>query len=149
MKEKDLGEALLRGEHPVEISELTRNVLKRDRRRIWIVATLCVFAWLFVVLLPWSTILPSLRMFRDATQSIVNPPPGSTISPEQRQQTLILARTIKGATIATFSASVMLLIAVVCTLALITVSRRATLRQLNARLADISDQLRALAAKNP
>src|SRR5689334_13839359 len=131
MKEKDLGEALLRGEHPVEISELTRNVLKRDRRRIGIVATLCVFAWLFVVLLPWSTILPSLRMFNDATRplvndlgpkSIVSPPPGSTISPEQRQQTLILARTIKGAVIATFSASVMLLIAVVCTLALITVS---------------------------
>jgi hypothetical protein len=149
MKEKDLGEALLRGEHPVEISELTRSVLKRDRRRVWIVAIVCVFAWLMVVLLPWSTLLPALAMFKQATHSIVNPPPGSTISAEQREQTLLLAKTIKGAIVATFSASVMLLIAVVCTLALITVSRRATLRQVNARLADISDQLKALAAKKP
>jgi hypothetical protein len=147
MKEKDLGEALLRGEHPVEVAALTRNVLKRDRRRIWIVAILCGFAWLMVVLLPWSTLLPALAMFKQATQSVVNPPPGSAISPEQREQTLILAKMIKGAMVATFSASVMLLVAVVCTFALITVSRRATLRQVNARLADISDQLKALAAK--
>jgi hypothetical protein len=37
--------------------------------------------------------------------------------------------------------------AAVCTVSLIVASRRATLRQVNARLAEISEQLKALAPK--
>ena len=145
MNEKDLGRALLAGEHPVNIDALTRNVLKRDRRRIWIIAVVCVLAWMFVVLLPWETVLPSLAKFKQLTSSITNPPPGSTVSPEQRQQTMLLALTIKGAVIAMFQGSVALIVAVVCTVAFIVVSRRATLRQVNVRLGEISDQLKLLA----
>ncbi len=147
MNEKDLGKALLAGEHPVNIDELTRNVLKRDRRRIWIVAVLCVLAWLFVVLLPWSTVLPSMARFKRETISILTPPPGTTVSPEKLEQTRLVALTLKAGLVAMFFGSVALMIAVAFTVALITVSRRATLRQLNVRLGQISDQLKVLAER--
>jgi ABC-type Fe3+ transport system permease subunit len=147
MQEKDLGKALLRGEHPVDVSELTRNLLKRDRWRIWITGILCVIAWIFVVLLPWSTLLPGLARFKQLVLTAQNPAPGSTLTAEQLAQTLQLALIVKTAMLSMFMGSIALLVAVACTMLLITVSRRATLRQVNARLGEISDQLKLLAAK--
>jgi hypothetical protein len=142
MSEKDFGKALLRGEHPIDVSALTHGVIRRDRRRMWILGTLCVIAWMLVVMLPWATILPMLAKVMEhfgATEG-----GGATTQPHQAS-TLELMQIVKGGTIATFIGSIAsMFMAAVCTVSLIILSRRATLRQVNARLAEISDQLKAM-----
>jgi hypothetical protein len=65
-----------------------------------------------------------------------------------QEQSLFMLQVVKQGTIITFVDSIAcILLAAVCTVALIVSSRRATLRQVNARLAEISDQLKALAKK--
>lgn len=144
MTERDFGRALLHGEHPIDVEQLTRRVLRRDRRRIWILGTFCVIAWMLVVMLPWSTVLPMMAKISEqlaVTDQAVN-------EPMTAAQKLELAQVVKVGTMATFLGSLLsMLMASICTVGLNMLSRRATLRQVNARLAEISDQLRAMAAK--
>jgi ABC-type Fe3+ transport system permease subunit len=142
MTERDFGRALLHGEHPVNVEQLTRRVLRRDRRRMWFLATLCVVAWMLVVMLPWSTVLPMMTKIGEHLRSI---DPATPMTQADRAE---LAKAVRVGTIATFICSLAsMLMAAVCTVGLIILSRRATLRQVNARLAEISDQLRAMAMK--
>jgi hypothetical protein len=145
MTEKDFGDALLRGQDPIDLQALTTAVLRRDRRRMWILATLCIIAWMLVVMLPWSTILPMLaRVVRLQAEIDRNSAPQT---PQQREQALLVLQSIKAGTIATFVGSVSsMFLAATCTVLLIILSRRATLRQINARLAEIAAQLKTIAA---
>ena len=53
MNEKYLGDALLRGEDPIDLNWRGRVARWRcDRRRMWILGILCVIAWMLVVMLP-------------------------------------------------------------------------------------------------
>ena len=52
MNEKELGNAMLHGEGKIDSQALTERVLRRDRRRIWILGILCVVAWMMVVMFP-------------------------------------------------------------------------------------------------
>jgi hypothetical protein len=147
MSENDFSKALLRGEHPIDVNELTRRVLRRDRRRMWELGILCVLAWVATVMVPWATIMPMLA-------KIVQYVHGDNIAPgpapmTREEQSVFMLQLVKNATIITFVNSIAcILLAAVCTVALIVSSRRATLRQVNARLAEISDQLRVLASKS-
>jgi len=145
MTEKDFGDALLRGQDPIDLQALTTAVLRRDRRRMWILATVCIIAWMLVVMLPWSTILPMLgKVVRLQAEIDRNFAPQS---PQKQEQSLLVLQSIKVGTIATFVCSVSsMFVAATCTVLLIILSRRATLRQINARLAEISAQLKAIAA---
>jgi hypothetical protein len=143
MTEKDFGDALLRGQDPIDLAALTTAVLKRDRRRMWMLGIVCIIAWMLVVMLPWSTILPMLarvvRLQAEIDRSTVQQ------SSQQREQSLVVLQAIKAGTIATFVGSVTsMFLAATCTVLLIVLSRRATLRQINARLAEISAQLKAM-----
>jgi ABC-type Fe3+ transport system permease subunit len=144
MNEKELGKALLGGEQSaLDVAALTQRVLMRDRRRVWILGIVCVIAWMAVVMLPWATILPMIAKI--AQTSLVPPADATAMGREER---LRLAIAIKEGIVATFLGSVAsMLVAALCTVCLIVVSRRATLRQVNARLAEISDQLKTLAVK--
>jgi len=144
MNEKYLGDALLRGEDPIDLNALTRRVLRRDRRRMWILGILCVIAWMLVVMLPWATTLPMLakvaetspEMNRQITLDHSSSPPAS----------ISLAEVIKKGTIATFLSSLAsMFVAAIFTVSFVTLSRRATLRQVNSRLMEISVQLQSLA----
>lgn len=144
MSERELGDALLGGEDPIDLPALTARVLRRDRRRIWILGLVCVIAWMLVVMLPWATVMPMMAKVSEHQENMIRLVPAS--APTDRAQSIELLQIVKKGTMATFFGSILsMFVAAVCTVLLIVLSRRATLRQLSARLAEISAQLRAQA----
>jgi len=130
-------------QNSIDPHAMAQRVIRRDRWRMIALGTACVIAWMLVVMMPWATILPMLAKIVEHQLDI-----GSGLSQEQRDQTIQLARIVKVGTVATFIGSVgSMFIAAICTIALITFSRRSTLRQVNARLAEISHQLKALSER--
>lgn len=148
MNEKHLGDALLQGDDPIDLHALTQAVLRRDRRRIWFLGIACVVAWMAVVMLPWATILPLVA--KVARQQMETNRAVSGETAQQRERASVeLAKAIEFGTMASFLSSVIcMFVAAVCTVLLIVLSRRATLRQVNVRLAEISAQLRIHAAQS-
>ncbi len=143
MSNDDFSKALLRGEDPIDVAALTQGVLRRDRRRIWLSGLACIIAWMAVVMLPWSTVLPMLAKVVER-QVAFNEASGL---PEPRQASIEMLQAVKTGVVATFALSVgTMFLAATLTVWFVAVSRRATLRQLNARLADISAQLKLIAA---
>jgi ABC-type uncharacterized transport system permease subunit len=138
MSEKDLSRALLRGEGNVDIQAMTQHILQRDRRRIWILGVICVIAWMAVVMLPWATVLPMVaRLSREA---MAIPTTAPALSPKHAA---MMQRILKEGTLATFFGSLAsMFVAAICTVSFIILSRRATLRQVNARLSEIAAQLK-------
>ena len=150
MNEKELGRALLAGEgtRDIDVTELTRRVLRRDRRRVWVLGTLCVVAWMLVVMLPWSTVLPMLAKVVEHFAQTDGAATTTAPATADHERMIELMRIVKTGTIATFAGSIAaMFMAAVCTVALVVTSRRATLRQVNARLAEISEQLKLLARR--
>lgn len=148
MNEKDLSRALLHHEPLPDIAALTQQVIRRDRRRVLLAAVGCVAAWMLVVMLPWATVLPLVARI---TQSVTAPDAGlPTSGPatlDHHRELMDLASSIQWATMATFFASIAsMLLAAVCTVAFIFLSRRATLRQVNAQLSSISASLKAMSS---
>jgi hypothetical protein len=147
MNEKELGRALLHGQTSIDVAELTRRVLRRDRQRLWLLGTLCVLAWMLVVMLPWATVLPMLdKVTRHLTEMNGNPVPAG--AEHLREQSALVLQVVHQGTLATFFGSVgTMFVAALSTVAFVMTSRRATLRQVNASLGLISDQLKAFASK--
>ena len=143
MTEKELGKALLNldaaaAPAALDPRQLTRNVLERDRRRIRLLAGLVVFFWTLAIAgLVWLICLyllyvdPRLRAYGAGRAHLEN---------DWNDWALVgdwAAKSILACLIA-------LLLAAVCTVLLILLSRRATLRQINASLLEISAQLKLL-----
>lgn len=144
MSDENLGKALIRGEAPIDLAALTRNVLRRDRRRMWFLGIACIVAWMLVVMLPWATILPMLARVLDHQAEMSRNGPPTTAG--QQEHWILMLQIVKQGTVATFFGSIAsMFVAAICTVSLIILSRRATLRQVNARLAEISAQLKTLA----
>lgn len=142
--ENEFGQALLRGEEPIDLAALTARVLRRDRRRIWLLGAASFISWMLVVMLPWATTMPMLAKVV-TYQEQISRPADSTAHPPPIQMRELL-QIIRRATVATFVGSVAsMFFAALSTVSLIIVSRRATLRQVNARLAEISIHLKKLA----
>lgn len=144
MSEQEFNKATPRAPEPMDFDSLTTRVLRRDRRHVWLLGIVCVVAWMAVVMLPWATLLPMLAKVAEHEASLSG---ASALTPaEQKVQSLLVLQALKAGTIATFLSSLgSMLVASLCTVLLILASRRATLRQVNARLAEISSQVRALA----
>jgi hypothetical protein len=144
MSESEFAKSLLCGEDPIDVPALTSRVLRRDRRRIWVLGTLCILAWMAVVMIPWALILPMMAKVVLYQKNL------DRGGPPNREQLMDMLRVLKAGTIATFLSSIgCMFVAAVCTVLLIVLSRRATLRQVNARLAEISAELRAQAGRMP
>jgi hypothetical protein len=147
MSDNYLGDALLRGQDPIDFRALTDHVLRRDRRRVWLVGAACVVAWMLVVMIPWSTVMPMLAKVVEHQAALNKAPAPGTTPQQQQEQTLQMLQIVKQGTIATFVGSLAsMFVAAVCTVSLVLLSRRATLRQVNARLADLSAELKAFKA---
>lgn len=139
MSENELSKALLRGQSMPDTAALTQRVIQRDRRRVMIAAVGCVIAWMLVVMLPWATVMP---LMAKVANDIANAPAAGPASMREHYET---AEAIRFGTMATFFGSIAsMLLAAICTVAFIALSRRTTLRQVNAQLSVISDQLRTL-----
>jgi hypothetical protein len=139
MSTNDLAKALLEldvglGPGAADPRRLTREILKRDRRRVRLLAGLTVLLWLaagaglaFLVLsLDWY-----IRAVRTASLMPGQPVTEGT-GPLHHSVPYVLGSIAA------------LLLAGFCTVALVLSSRRAALRQVNAGLLEISEQLKQL-----
>lgn len=143
MSEQNFGNSPRRQEGAIDVAALTAGVLKRDRRRVWFLGIFCIVAWMAVVMLSWATLLPMLAKVAEHEQTLSRQ---ATLTPaEQRVESLMVLQALKTGTVLTFLGSVgSMFVASLCTVLLILFSRGATLRQVNARLAEISSQIRAM-----
>src|SRR5262249_5201630 len=143
MTEKELGRALLNldltpAPAAPDPQQLTRKILDRDQRRIRLLAGLATLFWILtavgiVCLCPFYVIVvaPRLRAYQAGRAQLANDwNDWATVGDWAAYW--ILACILS------------LLLAAVCTVLLILLSRRATLRQINASLAGISEQLKHL-----
>jgi hypothetical protein len=157
MTQKDLGEALLKlGVTELsglpDVREQTWTILERDRRRVRQLTLLTVGAWLlstvliFTVLVAFGFLFPRVAKLRmDVEQGRVTQAQRDDLRNEHDLGLM------KGTLLIAFSVA-SLTLAALCTVLLNLSTRRATLRQINASLLEISDQLKELrssAARSP
>lgn len=156
MNEKQLGDALLHFDATTDDGRslaspdprvLTANVLDRDRRRVrrlaaitalfWLLATAAVpvFFWLL-----WVFVHPKLERVAAniATQKDIPPPVLGNVVYQMGHVILLLGTILFTTTV------VASLLAGLSTLMLVFAARRATLRQINANLAQVAQDVRLL-----
>ena len=172
MNEREFGDALLRldaaARPPADARALTDRILARDRRRVRVLIWLTVGSWLLsavlvvCLLVGFGLILPAMAKLRDESgQNRWKPgaaapaPPQEPVAaddkgqnrftPAQREQMQHdLEKAFKLSTVViTFTVGALSL-AGLCTLGLVLATRRATLRQVNANLVEITEQLKQL-----
>jgi hypothetical protein len=139
---QDMAAALLRqgSGGSVDTGPSTRKILQRDKRRVRLFAITAIVLWLVTVLLigllvfqlTWGA-FPELhgQMLRD------------TDSPAAHGLQIQFMAVEKGLAVMAISV-VALSLAALCTIVLVLLSRRATLRHVDAGLADIAEQLKQL-----
>jgi hypothetical protein len=143
MTEKELGRALLNldvAPPPAapDPRQLTRQILERDRRRIRLLAGLATLFWVLtaagiVCLCPFYVIVvaPRLRAYQAGRAQLANDWNDWALVGDWAAYWML-------------ACILSLLLAAICTVLLILLSRRATLRQINASLVEISEQLKQL-----
>jgi len=148
MNEKELGQALLKLDmSPAQAApdprELTRKILARDRRRVRRLTGLAALFWVLAVaglgLLIWQyfkSLAPRLGAYVEGRREFQ----------QDAAVWLLIGNASAGIILACIIA---LLLAAVCTVLLILASRRATLRQINANLVEICEQLKLLRQASP
>jgi uncharacterized membrane protein YbhN (UPF0104 family) len=149
MSEHELGKALLQLDATAlaavpEVHHLTWKVLERDRRRVRLLTGLTVLVWLLaaalilVVLVTFGLLFPQqAKLLHDIEAGQV------TAAQRDEIQHIHLVAFQMGTLVIAFSVAV-LAAAALCTVLLVFTSRRATLRQVNASLLEISEQLKQL-----
>lgn len=149
MSEKEVGDALLRVDAAglagvPDAQRQTWAVLERDRQRVRLLTWLAVIVWLSAGLLVFIGLVNFALVFPEQAKLVQDIEAG-TLTPAQRDETqrLILISFQKGTLVIAFSVAVMAA-AALCTVFLILATRRATVRQLNAGLTEIAEQLRHL-----
>ena len=147
MNEKELGRVLLKLDASnlagvPDAKQQTWRVLERDRRRVWWVTAMTLVTWLLgVALVIWvfvaaGFIMPKhAKLMMDIQQGKIEAPTRDHVAAFHQKFTMMMA-------LGTAGAVGVLAMAALCTLLLIRVSRQATLRQVNASLLTISEQLR-------
>jgi uncharacterized membrane protein YbhN (UPF0104 family) len=149
MTEKELGKALLQVDAlqlagTPDAMQQTVKVLERDRRRIRWLTRLTVGVWILAVLLILF-ILVSLGLLFPLQAKLREDPPDPRFTAAQREQAqkdVAIAFQVSGVFVV--YALGVLAIAMFGTVLLLFASRRATLRQVNASLVEISSQLKQL-----
>jgi heme exporter protein D len=143
MTEKELGRALLTldmAPSPAasDPRQLTRQILERDRRRIRLLAGLATLFWILtaagiVCLCPFYVLIvaPRLRAYEAGRAQLANDWNDWAMVGDWAAYWIL-------------ACIISLLLAAICTVLLILLSRRATLRQINANLVEISEQLKQM-----
>jgi len=153
MNEKELGEALLkwdaRGPLPeVDPHRLVASVLEKDRRRVRWLAAVAILLWTLAGLgIPVCSFLYLEYMFpmiNWVLKQVITRETDKT--PQELADTaqMLVHHTLKVGTVLVTGSVIALLAAAACTIWLVFAARRATLREVNANLAEISEQLRRL-----
>jgi hypothetical protein len=146
MNEKEMGDALLKfgSVGTIDTKLLTQRVLDRDHRRVRLLLGVTIFIWLIAGTLVLAGLVDYGFIFPQQAKLLQQIEAGS-ITPAQRDRTqvAILVGFQKGSLLVTFGVAKMCF-AALCTVILVVVSRRATLRQVNAGLVEVTEQLRLL-----
>jgi len=151
MSERELGRALL-GLDAANLAgvpdaqQQTWRVLERDRRRLRTLTAVTLVTWLvavglvLTVLIGMGLLLPKhAKLLMDVSAGTVPP---AVREAEQAAHTKAAAMLV----VAVTGAVGVLAVAALCTVLLVRASRQATLRQVNASLVAISEQLKQLRA---
>lgn len=155
MNQKELGKALLQldaGKVAAvpNATQLTQEILRRDKHRVRWLTGLTITTWIaagLMVLLVlgvfFFTVIPRVKTLTRDIQA-------GSLTPDQtvgilNTHTLVF---VKSSILIALSVLIMA-VAALFTVLLIFTSRRATLRQVTANLADISEQLKKLSAPSP
>ena len=134
MTESELAKALLEldtaeFENVTTTAELTRRVLQRDKRRVRITAWVTAICWIGALCAHyWSTLSLVFKHAEVLKGTAENVDP---LVADLVRVVFVAQASIEG-----------VIFALLCTLLLLVFSRRATLRQVNANLMEISTQLR-------
>jgi hypothetical protein len=148
MTEKELGEALLHldATSTPDPKALTASILKRDRRRVRVLTWLSVGSWLLAaalvlfILVMFGFLFPlQAKLQQEAKQ-----PTGRITAAERERLTHEAEVAFRmGSVLITLAVGVLSLAALSTTL-LVLASRRATLRQVNANLVEMTEQMKQL-----
>lgn len=149
MGEKELGRALL----ALDSAQLAGNpdarhqtwkILERDRRRVWWLTAITVALWASAILMvcamlvAFGLVFPLQAKLRDPTEL-------ARLAPEMQQDAQFKAQIAFQMVVVGVTCSVgILAMAALSTILLVLATRRATLRQINANLLEISQQLKEL-----
>ena len=154
MGEKELGRALLQLDSDQLASkpdarQQTWKILERDRRRVWWLTALTITLWaaailmVFLMLIAFALVFPLQAKLRDPAEL-------ARLPAEMRQEAQFKAQIAFQMVVVGVTCSVgILAMAALFTLLLVLASRRATLRQINASLIEISQQLKELRTNSP
>jgi ABC-type Fe3+ transport system permease subunit len=155
MSENELGRALLdldsqKLSGASDAREQTWKVLERDRRRVWWLTVLTVATWAAAMLMVlWMLVAFGLlfpqqaKLFEEAEQF-------NRLTPQMREAAQRDAQiTFQMITVGVTCSVGILALASLSTVLLVVITRRATLRQINANLVEISEQLKALRQTPP
>jgi hypothetical protein len=151
MSEKELGRALLDLDSRqlagiTDPREQTWKILERDRRRVWWLTALTVSLWGAAILMvlwmmiAFALIFPLQAKLRDEAQVARLQMTPAMLEDAQFKAQIAFQMTVVGVTV---SVGVTCL-AILASLLLNIANRRATLRQINASLLEISQQLKEL-----
>jgi uncharacterized membrane protein YbhN (UPF0104 family) len=161
MTEKELGRALLKLDATQlsgtpDARQLTWRILERDRRRVQLLSGLTIGVWIFAAVVILLVLVGSGYLFplrearlqaekalereREARLQLEKGAGKITAAPREPFEENVKAALHK----ATLAAIAVLTLAALCTVFLVFASRRATLRQFNASLVEISEQLKEL-----
>ena len=154
MGEKELGHALL----ALDSEQLAGNpgarqqtwkILERDRRRVWWLTAITITLWaaailmVLAMLVAYGLVFPLQAKLRDPAEL-------ARLPPEMRQDAQFKAQVaFQMVTLGVTCSVGILAMAALATILLVLASRRATLRQINASLLEISQQLRELRQTSP
>ena len=153
MNERDLAKALLRHGGSVEptpsSAQVTAKILARDRRRVWMVTAMTVITWGMAVALVLTVLVMFGFLFPKQAQLMHDIELGK-LSVEDRTaiQAVHFIAFGKAALLVAFAVDI-LAAAALCSVLLMFTMRRATMRQINAALLDISEQLKQLSGSRP
>jgi phage shock protein PspC (stress-responsive transcriptional regulator) len=155
MSDQEIGKALMHVDTGASASApdprlLAGNILQRERWRVRLLTGLTVLLWLlaaagvfFVIYVAtWHLYPKQQQLMRDTTLGKLSVEKAVEIQAIHFQMVEICTRVVAAAFVA-------LTLAALCTVLLVLASRRATLRQINASLAEISEQLKASQSPGP
>ncbi len=151
MSDKDLGTKLLDLDAAAlagvpQAHRETWSILARDRRRVRFWAILALLVWLLAAVMVFGGLAGYAVMFPEQSLHVRDLQSGK-LAPAEREaiQFSLLLGFQKGTLLIAFSVAVLALFSLVAVF-LILASRRATLRQVNASLVEIAEQLKRLRA---
>jgi hypothetical protein len=154
MSEKDLGRALLQLDSEQlagnpDARQQTWKILERDRRRVWWLTAITIALWaaaigmVLLMLVAFGLVFPLQAKLRDPAEL-------ARLPPEVQKDAQFKAQiAFQMVTVGVTCSVGILALAALATILLVVASRRATLRQINASLLEISQQLRELRQSAP